>query len=270
LTAPVDLGFDDPDNELQAVQNALFTVNGLSIERTTNSVSDVIDGLTFNLATVTTGAARIDLTRDNSGITSKIETLVSVYNEFEANLKILTDRSSKVEEFGGVLAGDSLVQNIRNQIRAMLTDTSSTPGSTVTAPRDVGLSFDRAGVLQFDKDKLATQLTSNFDEVAQMFSANTNNQSVFSVEAAGSAGDAVNKLDKLMRSTGLIAQQTTSAVQQVDRFKADLVRLEDQMKKLLERYTRQFSAMESIVGSSNSLRDSLKGTFEGLANVYKK
>jgi flagellar hook-associated protein 2 len=270
LTAPVDLGFDDVANELQTAQNALLTVNGLSIERTTNSVSDVIDGVTFNLATVTTGAARIDLTRDTSGITQKIDDLVTAYKNFEENLKILGDRASEVEEFGGALAGDSLLQNIRTQVRSMLTATSSTPGTTVKAPRDVGLTFDRNGVLQFDKDKLAKQLQSNFDEVANMFSANTNNQSVFSVAPGGVAGDGVHKLDKLMRSTGLIAQQTDNATQQVDRFKADLEKLEDQMEKLLERYMRQFSAMESIVGSSNSLRESLKGTFEGMANAYKK
>jgi flagellar hook-associated protein 2 len=132
------------------------------------------------------------------------------------------------------------------------------------------LSFDRYGVLQFDKEKLATQLQSNFDEVAQMFSANTNNQSIYSVADAGVAGDAVKAIDEMMRSTGLIAQQTDNATQQVDRFKADLEKLEDQMQKLLDSYMRQFSAMESIVGSTNSLRESLKGTFEGMANAYKK
>jgi flagellar hook-associated protein 2 len=265
-----DSGDDPPIHQLQSAQNAELTVNGIDIVRATNSVSDVIDGVTFNLATITSGAARIDLTRDTSGITQKIEDLVTAYNNFEENLKILGDRASEVEEFGGALAGDSLLQNIRSQVRSMLTSTSSTPGSTVTAPRDVGLSFDRYGVLQFDKEKLATQLQSNFDEVAQMFSANTNNQSVYSVADAGVAGDAVKAIDEMMRSTGLIAQQTDNATKQVDRFKADLERLEDQMQKLLDRYTRQFSAMESIVGSSNSLRESLKGTFEGMANAYKK
>lgn len=271
-TSAVALGFDVqlPANQVQTAQNAILSVNGLTVERATNSVSDVVDGVTFNLATVTTGAARIDLTRDTSGITSKIETLVEAYKIFEENLKILGDRTSEVEEFGGVLAGDSLLQNIRAQVRGLLTATSTTPGTTVKAPRDVGLTFDRNGVLQFDKDKLATQLQSNFDEVAQMFSANTNNKSVFSVAPGGVAGDAFIKLDKLMRTNGLIAQQSNNASQQVDRFKADLEKLEDQMKKLLERYTRQFSAMESIVGSSNSLRESLKGTFEGMANAYKK
>lgn len=269
-TSSVALGFDTPANQVQAAQNALMSVNGIAVERSTNTINDVVDGVTFNLATMTTGAARIDLTRDTSGITQKIDDLVTAYKNFEENLKILGDRASEVEEFGGALAGDSLLQNIRTQVRSMLTATSSTPGTTVKAPRDVGLTFDRNGVLQFDKEKLATQLQSNFDEVAKMFSANTNNQSVFSVAPGGVAGDAVNNLDKMMRSNGLIAQQTANATQQVDRFKADLEKLEDQMKKLLERYTRQFSAMESIVGSSNSLRESLKGTFEGMANAYKK
>jgi flagellar hook-associated protein 2 len=270
LALDLDLGLDDPDNQIQEAQNALLTVNGLAIERGSNRVSDVVSGVTFNLATATTGNARIDLTRDTTGISAKVENLVTAYKNFEENLLILRDRDSDVEEFGGALAGDTLVQNIRTQVRAMLTTTSSTPGENVSAPRDVGLSFDRYGTLQFDKDKLSSQLQTNFDDVAKMFSANTNNKSVFSTVAGGVAGDAVSKLDKMMRSTGSLAQQTNNATKQVDRFKADLVRLEDQMQKLLERYTRQFSAMESIVGSSISMRESLKGTFEGLANFYKK
>lgn len=270
-TSAVDLGFGVLANRLQPAQNAILSVNGLeNIQRPTNSVSDVIEGVTFNLATVTSGAARIDLTRDTSGITGKIEKLVAAYTDFEENLKILGDRDSEVEEFGGSMASDSLLQSIRSQVRDMLTAQSSTPGSNVKAPRDVGLTFDRSGVLQFDKEKLATQLQSNFDQVAQIFSANTNNKSVFSTAPGGVAGDAVSKLDKFMRSTGQIVLQSQNATKQVERLKTDLVKLEDQMQKLLNRYIRQFSAMESIVGNTNSLRESLKGTFEGLSEAYKK
>jgi flagellar hook-associated protein 2 len=75
---------------------------------------------------------------------------------------------------------------------------------------------------------------------------------------------------KWMRSTGQIVLQSQNATKQVERLKTDLVKLEDQMQKLLNRYIRQFSAMESIVGNTNSLRESLKGTFEGLSQAYKK
>lgn len=270
LSSSVDLGFDDTNNAIQSSQNAIFSVNGVSIERSSNSIDDVIEGVTFNLATVTTNTARIDLVRDASSITSKIETLVTTYNEFEENLKILSDRTSEVEEYGGVLAGDTLLQNIRNKVRAMLTDSSSTPGSTITAPRDIGLTFNRDGVLEFDKDKLSTQLQTNFDEVALMFSANTNNQSFYSTANGGIAGDAVKTLESMLLSTGDIALKTENASKQVAAYKSDLEKLEEKMQKLLDRYIRQFTAMESIVGNSNSLRESLKGTFEGLANMYKK
>lgn len=258
-------------NWLQSAANANLEVNGLAVSRATNTINDVVDGVTFNLFTPTPdgSTARLELNRDTSGIVGKIEALVAAYKDFEDNVKIMTDRGSEVEEFGGILAGDRLVQSVRAQVREMLTATSSTPGSTVKAPRDVGLTFDRNGVLQLDKDKLANALQNNFDEVARMFSANTNNQSTFSAAPAGVAGDAVKKLDAMLRSTGLIAQQTDNTNKQIDQYKAQLERLEDQMQKLLERYMRQFTAMESIVGSSNSLRESLKGTFEGMANAYK-
>jgi flagellar hook-associated protein 2 len=258
-------------NWLQTAANANLEVNGLAVSRATNTINDVIDGVTFNLFTPTAAGstARLELNRDTSGIVGKIEALVKAYKDFEDNVKIMSDRASEVEDFGGILAGDRLLQSVRSQVREMLTAVSSTPGSTIKAPRDVGLTFDRNGVLQLDKDKLAAALQNNFDEVAQMFSANTNNQSTFSAAPAGVAGDAVKKLDGMLRSTGLIAQQTDNTNKQIDQYKAQLERLEDQMQKLLERYMRQFTAMESIVGSSNSLRESLKGTFEGMANAYK-
>ena len=53
-------------------------------------------------------------------------------------------------------------------------------------------------------------------------------------------------------------------------YQQQLGRLEERMDALLARYTRQFSLMESIVGESNSLRTGLQGTFEGLAEMYKR
>lgn len=266
-TPPV---LQNASNWLQSAQDAQLTVNGVAVTRSTNTVSDVVEGVTFNLYAPTTGSARVDLSRDTSGITAKVEALVKAYNEFEENLKVLGDRDSEVEEFGGALANDSFLRTIRTQVRELLIAESSSPGTVVKAARDVGLSFDRYGILQLDKERLAARLQDNFAEVAQMFTANVSNQSIYSPAAGGVAGDAFKKLDAMMRTTGIVQQQTTSAQEQVKRYKADLEKLEDQMKKLLERYTQQFATMESVVGSSNSLRDSLKGTFEGLANAYKR
>jgi flagellar capping protein FliD len=56
----------------------------------------------------------------------------------------------------------------------------------------------------------------------------------------------------------------------VGRYKKELEALETRMEKILARYTKQFAAMESLVGQISAMRENLKGQFEGLANAYKK
>jgi flagellar hook-associated protein 2 len=256
-------------NNLQTATDASLRVNGLSVSRSSNTITDVIDGVTLDLFASTTGAARVDLNRDTTGIKDNIKGLVKAYNDFEASLKILGDRKSDVAEFGGTLAGESLLQSVRSQVRAMITDTSSTPGTNIKAARNVGLSMDRNGKLNLDEAKLDTALQDNFTEVSTMFSAGTNNKSVYSTAPAGLAGDAINKIEKMLLSTGAIDTKTKNNSTKIEAYKKDLDVLEKRMEKLLDRYMSQFSMMESIVGSSTSTRSGLKSTFEGMANAYK-
>lgn len=244
-------------------------VNGLPITRASNSVSDVIDDVTLNLYTTTTGAARLDLNRETTSIKDNLKALVTAYNEFSDNLKILGDPKSTVETYGGALKSDNLLTSVRNQVRNLISGTSSTPGSTIQAARNVGLSIDRNGVLQLDETKLDTALQDNFGEVVTMFTGNKNSLSIYSTVNAGLAGDAVRKLDQMLRSTGSIDAQTASAQKQITSYQSDLARLQDQMDKMLERYMTQFSAMESIVGSSNSLKTGLKSSFDGMMSSLK-
>jgi len=260
---------------LQTATDASFTVNGLPVTRSTNSVNDVIDGVTLELFAKTAVdsvnepiAARLDLNRDTAGIQDNIRGLVKAYNDFEETLSILGDRASEVEEFGGVLAGDNLLQSVRNQVRGMITNNSTTPGTTIKAARDVGLSIDRLGKLTLDESKLDTALQNKFGEVSTMFSAGTNNKSIYSPAPAGLAGGAINNIEKMLLSTSLIDTQSKSATAQIAKYKDELTELDARMEKLMTRYMSQFSVMESIVGNSNSLRSSLKGTFEGMMKAY--
>ena len=77
------------------------------------------------------------------------------------------------------------------------------------------------------------------------------------------------RLRELMSPSGIIVSQSTSAESQVSRYETQLEDLEDRMTSLLERYTKQFAAMESLVGQISAMRENLKGQFESLANAYK-
>lgn len=254
---------------LAAAQNANFKVDGLSITRSTNTISDVIPGVTLELYAATSGSgARVDLNRDSSGIEEKLNTLVTAYNDFMENMKILGDQSSDVETYGGAMAGDRFLSTIKAQVRQLVMGSSSTPGATLNAARDVGIDIDRDGVMSLDTTKLQAALSNHFDDVVTLFSADTNNQSIYSPMPGGLAGDAVKKIDEMLRSDGAIAKQTDNTNAMIERQKAQLATLEERMNKLLERYTKQFSAMDALVSSLNSQRTSLESSFKSLAAMY--
>ncbi len=248
----------------QDAQNAQFTLNGQALVRTSNQVSDAVDGVVFQLYTPTSGAARLELNRDASGIKDKVNALVTAYNEFEDSAKILGDASSEVETFGGALSGDSLLRTVRSQVRAALTGHSSTPGQRLGYAWQLGLSIDREGKLALDEARLDTALTSHFDDVVTLLTADTNNKSVYGTENAGLAGDLVRRIDRMLRSDGVIENQIDTTNQVLDRYKGELDKLQERMKTLLERYTAQFSAMDAIVSRSNSVRSSLENSLKGL------
>ncbi len=268
-------------NPLQTAQNAEFTVNDLPITRANNTVNDAVEGVTFSLYTPTSGSARIDLNRETTGVKDNIKALVEAYNNFEDSVKILSDRDSKVEEFGGALAGDTLVQQVRAQMRTLMTadyklyadpDAPVDPplNPDVYAARHVGISFDRSGKLQLDEAKLDTALQANFGQTVQLFTGNSNGLSAYSLAPAGLAGAAFRNIDKMLRSTGEIDGQVKNNTEKIEKYKADLVTMEDRLAKLLARYSAQFSVMDSIVGESNTTKTNLKGTFESMMSMYTK
>ncbi len=271
-----------PIAELQSAQDALLSLNGIdSITRSSNTINDLIPGLSINLLALTTGTAKIDIQQDNSQIQQKIQGLVDAYNLFNDSMKVLGDRASKVDLYGGALAGDTVLRKVREQMRSLFTTAHpiyDDPGNPVDPPLNdniqygwqVGLSFDRNGKLSLDKAKLGQALSAYPSEVSLFFNAGTDNKSVFSTVEGGLAGNAVRIIDENLRLTGPLQDNTKSAETMLERSKDELTALEDRMKALLERYMKQFTAMESLVGNSNSLRDSLSSSFEGMMSVYSK
>ena len=255
-------------NTLETAVDAQIKVNGLAVTRSSNQVSDLIEGVTLDLTATTSGAARIDLTRQTSTLKDNLKNLVTSYNDLETTLQELGNPKSAIKDGGGSLAGDSILRTIRAQVRGYITNLSSTPGSTLKAARDVGLSFDRTGKLTLDEAKLDNALQKNFDDVTKIFTAGTSGKSIFSTAPSGIAGDAVVRLDKILRSTGLLTTQTENTNKQITAYKADLTKLDTRLSQLLDRYTKQFSTMESLVGSNNSLKTSLKGSFDGMMAMY--
>jgi flagellar hook-associated protein 2 len=263
-------GLDFSGAPLQSASDASIKVDGISYRRSSNSLKDVIDGVTLDLKNTTalSGPGVLDLVRDTTPVKDKLKALVSAYNDANSVLNVVSDPKSTVDQFGASLVGDSTVRRIRDQMRAMVTGSSSTPSNGFSQIWQFGISLDQTGALTTDDTKMEAALQSNFNDAVAMFTGGTDNLSTYSTQPAGLAGDAVKKLTALTSKTGFIQQQSDSATAQSTKYKDDLTKLDTRMQTLLDRYTKQFGVMNSLVGQTNSLKTSLKSTFDGMMATY--
>jgi flagellar capping protein FliD len=82
------------------------------------------------------------------------------------------------------------------------------------------------------------------------------------------AGDASKSLTTMLSSTGTVSKESANATTRIAKYQDDLTALEDRMALLLTRYTKQFAAMDSIVGQTRSTQTGLTSTFAGLMAMY--
>jgi flagellar hook-associated protein 2 len=258
------LTFDPTNPTNQVASDAQVKVDGITYTRTNNSLTDVVPGVTLSLKGLTASPASVTLTRDTTPIKDKITALVSSYNDAVSIFKEVTDPKSTLPTYGATLVGDSTVRAIKQQLRGMFTAISSTPGSSVSALWQLGISLDQSGVMSVDATKLDTALTNNYSDVVKTFTGNQNGVSALSTGNAGIAGDAFKKLTKMLGNTGALLTQSESANTQNTKYKDDLTKLQTRLDAMLKRYQTQFSKMDSIVGGVNTQKTSLKATFDGM------
>jgi flagellar hook-associated protein 2 len=251
-----------------AASDANFVVNGVSYSRKSNSITDVVPGVTFNLKGTTASAVSVSLDRDTTDLKTKLTALVTAYNDFNDIVNQTTDPKSTLDTYGKTLVGDATVKMIRQQMRSLLFSPSSTPGKSVSSLSQIGYSLNEKGVLSLDAVKLDTVLQSNYDDVTRLFTGGYNKLSTFSSLSAGIAGDAVKKLTNLLGPTGPLTTKTNNANKESDKYRVQLTALQVRMDALLARYQKQFASMDSLVGSVNSQKTSLKATFDGMMATY--
>ena len=282
--ADSDLGFHDTGNgnttdnagikSIQNPANASLTYNGISITRSTNSINDVISGVTLSLNGTHTGGATtsINVVSDKSTLKTQLKDLVTIYNDVQYAISELSDPDSEEEEVGGSLAKDyAVIRAVRDAIYDAVTADSSTPSGDITALRDIGVTLTRTGELSFDEATYDEVAASSFSDISIMLSAGTTNQSRYDGQSQGLAVDAIEELETLTDSvSGIFVKRTQSAAAAVLRYESDLDALELRYEAIYQRYVDQFTVMESLVNSLNSTRESMSTTWENMSNFGNK
>jgi len=262
------LAFDSSGTRLSDAADADFTVDGVAMKRSSNTVTDAIAGVTLSLKSPSGGNASLDLSRDVTTVKTNITALVTAYNDANDLLNQVGNPKSTLDTYGATLVGDSTVRMVRQQLRNIFQSASSTPSGGISAFWQLGLSIDEKGVMSADATKLDNVLQSNFSDVVKAMTGNKENLSNYSSQPAGLVGDAVRGLTKLLATDGPLVTRSENANTQNSKYQKELDALKTRMDALLARYTKQFASMDSLVGQINSQKTSLKSSFEGMMAMY--
>lgn len=157
-------------SRLQTAQNAIFEYNGIEITRDTNSISDLITGVTIKLNKVDKEgeSSNFDIKQNTEGIVKDVEGLVNSYNNLMNNLSVATSYNSETGA-SGTFQGVSEITQIKSKINQIINGVSK-DGKSI---QDFGLSLSSDGLLKLEASKLKDALSNNFDNFKNFFSSKT-------------------------------------------------------------------------------------------------
>ena len=255
-------------NNTQTAEDSMITVDGVSnIQRDTNTIDDVIEGVTITLKDVHPAldpgpgfeSDTLTVSRNTSTIVSKINSFVSAYNEaldlFEAYQSY--DQGT---ETAGVLLGDATTNSIRNSLENLITDT--VPGvESFSRLADLGIALNSEGRLEVDSSTLNSALDDHLDDVLQFFTKSTEGSEGFAIRM-------VDTLDAILDSTaGTLAARTDGIQNSIDDIEDQVERIEMRNLAWETRTRAQFNALELLLAEYQTTGNYLTQQIAGMQNL---
>ena len=143
----------------QSAANADFTIDGVAFSRASNTIDDVVPGMSLTLKKAAPGQpVDIGASRPLDMIKQTVGDFVSVYNQLKKSL------SSAAGQSGSTTALRELERELSGLIGTVI---SSHP--TINKLTDIGVSTTKDGLLAVDETKLAQVLAADAGAVEAMF-----------------------------------------------------------------------------------------------------
>lgn len=231
-------------------QDAQFTVNGLTFTRSSNTVSDVIQGVTLELHQAGPGqTVTITVGWDDDAVVDAVKKFVEQYN---STLSFMNQQQDYQAAGGGKLGGDVLLTMLRGELRRLVADpVEALSGSHLDRLAAVGITTqDKSGTLQLDEAKLREALAADRAAVQRLLAGDP--------DAAGSSDDGVfvrlrKAVDRwLETNTGLLDRRIDALDDRVRDYAEQMERMEYRLQLREQNLMRQFEALESLIATLQS------------------
>lgn len=234
--------------ETVSAEDADIEVNGESIVSGSNTISDIVPGVTLDLLSVSATEVTLTVNRDLEGIQANIQGFVDAYNEV---MEFINEQFDYNESTGaGVLSGDSTLRYIQRSIQQVV-------GSTFNSSNDIqslsmmGIKTESDGSLSINSTELLDALSENYAESMDLFTG----EDAFLSTLEG-------RLDIFLDSVdGTLKTKTDSIESIIETLEDSIVDEQDRIDQLEERLIQQFARMESILSQFNSTEQYLDALF---------
>lgn len=211
--------------------DAVMTLDGssaLTATRSSNTVTDLISGVTLNL--LKAGSVTVNVTHDNTAVTKSVQAFVDAFNSLHG---ILNTQST------GALQGDSNLRSIQSNILGVINTPPSGFPANFSYLSQIGVSIQKDGSMALDSTVLNNALTSNFSDVANLFA--NNNQ--------GYAYRLNNVATQMLASDGLISSRTDGLNTSLTSVKDSETQMQSRLDMIQKNYLAQFTALDTMIGS---------------------
>jgi flagellar hook-associated protein 2 len=230
----------------QAAANASATINGLSITSATNSLTNVLDGLTLTLAKVTTGPVQVTVAQDSAAIKKSVQTFVDAYNGLSTLLStdLKYDQNSKT---AGPLQADSAAVSLQRQLRGLIGESSAASGAFSTLS-EVGLEIQTDSTLKINDTKLSSAMANPL-ELKKLFTNidpvdPANNGFATRLRTFGNA---------VLGSDGLLTSRMAGLSTKLANNQEDQDDLNVRLAATEARLQKQYTALDAQMASLNTL-----------------
>ena len=246
----------------QAAVDANLSINGLAITRSSNTITDAINGVTLNLTKGTVaapGTAMLTVARNTTATTSAITTFVTAYNAAVAQLKS-SSAFNTTANTASALTGDSTVRSVLSQLASLVQANVTGVSGGISRLSDIGIAVQKDGTLATNTAKLQAALSDPNTDVATLFRSTS----------TGNTGVAVrfnDLLSGIVGSTGLLAARTNGITSSITSIGKQRVSLNLRLANVEKRYRAQFTALDTLISSMQTTSTYLTQQLASLPGV---
>jgi len=281
---PNALGGIKPLNPVSTAQDAIVSMEGIEVHRSSNNISDLIPGVTITAKTASDTPVKLKVEPDRQTAKDNIIAFVGNYNRLIAEINVLTRNDSQIiEELTyltkdekddyqkklGSFAGDSTLMQIRSSLMRIVTSpypTSEEQNLSMLAQIGIGTDVRRSGssggydasrlrgYLEIDEKALDAALANQMPAIKELFASDTSGDLLPDTGIAYSV-DALTK--PYVESNGIIALKTGTMDTKIAQQKQTIDTLDRQLTAKEADLKKQYSQMESAYDRMQQMSTSL-------------